>query len=215
MPITSVKFRNFKAFQDYSVSLRRMNILVGPNNCGKSTVLSAFRILEQALKTGRARRSSQVQTHREYSSNGHVISESTVPFSLENVRFNYDAPDSRIEFRYSNGNKLFIFFPTDGGVTMYWDTEGRPITTTTAFRKAFPDEVQVIPVLGPIEENEMILRDETLRREASSSRASSLSDLTLQRCRGSDFRASRSSIRIDRRFGARSHDRPSPARWES
>ena len=43
---------------------------------------------------------------------------------------------------------------------------------------------------------------------------SSLSDLTLKRRRGSDFRASRSSIRIDRRFGARSHDRPSPARWE-
>ena len=172
MPITSVKFRNFKALRDYSVSLRRMNVLVGPNNCGKSTVLSAFRLLEQALKTARTRRASQVQTHQEHSSYGHVISENIVPFSLENVHFNYDTSDSRIEFRYSNGNQLFFFFPADGGVTMYWETEGKPVFTPSAFRKAFPDEVQVIPVLGPLEQDEMIVTDETLTRAAGTPRAS-------------------------------------------
>ena len=173
MPITSVKFRNFKALRDYSVSLRRMNVLVGPNNYGKSTILSAFRLLEQALKTARTRRaSSLVQTHREHSSYGHVISENIVPFSLENVHFNYDTSDSRIEFRYSNGNQLFFFFPADGGVTMYWETEGKPVFTPSAFRKAFPDEVQVIPVLGPLEQDEMIVTDETLTRAAGTPRAS-------------------------------------------
>ena len=34
MPITSVKFSNFKALRNYSVSLQRMNVLVGPNNSG-------------------------------------------------------------------------------------------------------------------------------------------------------------------------------------
>ena len=32
--ITSVQFRNFKAFDNFSISLDRMNILVGPNNSG-------------------------------------------------------------------------------------------------------------------------------------------------------------------------------------
>ena len=172
MPITSVKFRNFKALRDYSVSLRRMNVLVGPNNCGKSTILSAFRLLEQALKSGRTRRATQVQTHKGHSSYGHVISENIVPFSLENVHFDYDTSDSRIEIRYSNGNQLFFFFPADGGVTMYWDTDGRDDFTPSTFRKAFPDEVQVIPVLGPIEQDEIIITDETLRRAAGTHRAS-------------------------------------------
>jgi len=173
LPITSVKFRNFKALRNYSVSLRSLNVLVGPNNCGKSTILSAFRLLEQALKTARARRASTlVQTHQEHSAYGHSISENSVPFSLENVHFNYDTSDSRIEFQYSNGNQLFFFFPADGGVTMYWETEGRPAFTPSAFRKAFPDEVQVIPVLGPIEEKEEIVQDETLRRAAGTPRAS-------------------------------------------
>lgn len=36
---TSVRFHRYKAFRDYFVILGRFNILVGPNNSGKSTVL--------------------------------------------------------------------------------------------------------------------------------------------------------------------------------
>lgn len=34
--ITSIRFRNYKAFRDYSISLNPFNVLVGPNNAGKS-----------------------------------------------------------------------------------------------------------------------------------------------------------------------------------
>jgi AAA15 family ATPase/GTPase len=53
--ITSVKFSHYKAFRDFSVSLERFNILVGPNNSGKSTILEAFRILAEALHRARAK----------------------------------------------------------------------------------------------------------------------------------------------------------------
>ncbi|WP_370430358.1 AAA family ATPase [Klebsiella michiganensis] len=54
--ITSLKFYNFKALKNYSLSLEQCNILVGPNNAGKSTIISAFRILEAALRTGCSRK---------------------------------------------------------------------------------------------------------------------------------------------------------------
>ena len=106
MPITSVTFRNFKALRDYSVSLHPMNVLVGPNNSGKSTILSAFRVLEQALRTAKSRRASLVRTHTDGADVGHVISETTLPISLENVHSDYVDSDSRIDFRYSNGNRI-------------------------------------------------------------------------------------------------------------
>lgn len=59
--ITSVKFSHYKAFQDFSVSLERFNILVGPNNSGKSTILGAFRILAEALRKVRAKAPTFVQ----------------------------------------------------------------------------------------------------------------------------------------------------------
>ena len=148
-----------------------MNVLVGPNNCGKSTILSAFRALEQALRTARSRRASPVQDHLGNVSLGHNIPENTIPISLENVHSDYSESDSRIEFRFSSGNKIFLFFPAAGGVTIYWDTQ-RGFTTPSAFNRAFPNIVQTIPVLGPIEQNETIVTDETVKRATGTPRAS-------------------------------------------
>ena len=172
MPITSLRFHNFKALRDYSVSLQRLNVLVGPNNSGKSTILSAFRVLEQALRTARSRNASPVRTHADRGAMGHTIPENTIPISLDNVHADYDDSDSRIEFRYSNGNKIYLLFPAEGGLTLYWETTKRTPTTSGAFRRAFPDVVQTIPVLGPIEQDEQIVTDDTVRRAAGTPRAS-------------------------------------------
>ena len=172
MSITSVRFWNFKALRDYSVSLQQMNILVGPNNCGKSTILSAFRVLEQAMRTARSRRATRVQTHTGSQTDGHIIPEPTVPIPMENVHSDYTDEDSRIEFRFSNKNKCFLFFPASGGCILYWDVIGKPIATPAAFRREFPIQVQVIPVLGPIEQEESVVTDETVRRASGTPRAS-------------------------------------------
>ncbi len=172
MSITSVKFKNFKALRDYSISLQRMNVLVGPNNSGKSTILSAFRVLEQALRRARSRTASPVRTHSGTVSMGHNLPESTIPISLENVHSDYGDSDSIIEVRYSRDNKICLLFPADGGVTMYWETAKRAPASPSAFRRAFPDVVQTIPVLGPVEQNEPIVGDDTVRRAAGTPRAS-------------------------------------------
>jgi len=48
--ITSIKFLNYKSFSRYSVSLTEFNILVGPNNAGKSTVIGAIKILAEGIR---------------------------------------------------------------------------------------------------------------------------------------------------------------------
>ena len=45
-----IDFHRFKAFLNFVLHLRRFNILVGPDNAGKSTILAAFRILASALR---------------------------------------------------------------------------------------------------------------------------------------------------------------------
>ena len=46
----SVRFDKFKGLKQYTVTLKEMNVLVGPNNAGKSTVLDGFRALSAAVK---------------------------------------------------------------------------------------------------------------------------------------------------------------------
>jgi len=47
--ITSVTFENFKALEQFTLSLDDVNILVGPNNSGKSTIIGAFRSLDAGI----------------------------------------------------------------------------------------------------------------------------------------------------------------------
>jgi hypothetical protein len=169
--ITSIKFSNYKALGNYSISLHDTNIMVGPNNSGKSTIISAFRILEAALKTAGAKSPTRVPFHNAGMAFGHRISETNLPVSLENVHTDYSDDDSKIEFRFSNTNKLILFFPKEGGCILNWDTHGKPIRTPSAFRNEFPFKVQVVPVLGPIEQEEKIVADETVKRSLGSPRA--------------------------------------------
>lgn len=50
-----VEFHRFKVLGTFTLNLRHFNILVGPNNDGKSKVLAAFRIFATALRKANAR----------------------------------------------------------------------------------------------------------------------------------------------------------------
>ena len=170
--ISSIKFTNFKALENFSVSFQNTNILVGPNNSGKSTVISAFRILDVALKKARRRRAERVALPSGSVGFGHNIPEQQISVSLENVATNYNDNDSRIEFRLTNKNKLFLFFPNEGGCILHWSTTGSDVATPTKFRKAFPIALQVIPILGPLEHEETYVNVETVKNGLNTHRAS-------------------------------------------
>ncbi|MBI5275907.1 MAG: AAA family ATPase [Burkholderiales bacterium] len=170
--ITSIRFWNFKSLRNYVLSIQDMNVLVGPNNSGKSTIISALRILEVALRRARSKNAERVRIPAGRYGYGHHLSLNQLSVSLENVATDYNSEDSQIEFRLSNRNKLHLYFPSDGGCTLYWETEGTAVTTAGRFVTAFPISVQVVPVLGPLEHNEAYVTEETVRESLSTHRAS-------------------------------------------
>jgi ABC-type uncharacterized transport system ATPase subunit len=42
--ITSVRFSRYKAFENFQLALQDFNVLVGPNNAGKSLVSGLFEV---------------------------------------------------------------------------------------------------------------------------------------------------------------------------
>lgn len=170
--ITSIRFTNFKSLRNYSVSLHDTNILVGPNNAGKSTIISALRILEVALRRAKSKNPDRVHLPGDRLGYGHNISIGQLSVSLENVATDYNSEDSRIEFRLSNKNRLVLYFPNSGGCTLYWELDGPPVTTVSRFRSEFPVAVQVVPVLGPLEHNEACVNEDTVKESLNTHRAS-------------------------------------------
>src|SRR5271169_3098640 len=95
--IMAVEFRNYKALRHYSLKLQRTNILVGPNNCGKSTIIGAFKALSVALRRAKGK-APVVIAGPEGRRYGHWVSADSLPISLENVHSDYAEADTTISF---------------------------------------------------------------------------------------------------------------------
>lgn len=165
--ITSIQFARFKAFSNYSISLDRINILVGPNNSGKSTIIGAFRALASGLRIARTQIPRRIAIGTAYR-----IPESSLPISLENVHTDYDSSESKITFNLSNRNKLHLVFPSDGGCFLIPENQGRNVNSVAAFKKNFPITITCVPVLGPVEHREQRRERSTVVAGLATHRAS-------------------------------------------
>jgi energy-coupling factor transporter ATP-binding protein EcfA2 len=169
---TSVTFRNYKALKQYSVSLNDFNVLVGPNNSGKSTIIGAFRILAEGIKKASSRNPEFIDLKVEESW-GHRVPLADLPVATENVFTNYDdSQPAVIEFRLSNGNKLDLVFPEQNLCYMVCKTKGRPVRTASDFRREYKISVGFVPILGPVEHDELLYKKEAARLALLTHRAS-------------------------------------------
>lgn len=169
---TSVHFKNFKAFKDYWVSLNEFNVLVGPNNSGKSTILGAFRILSEGMRKAKSKKPTIV-AGPEHETFGYHISLNEVPIATENIFTDYDDTNpAQVKFRLSNGNELLLFFPSIGVCYLICKTKSAEIRTTTQFKKEFNATIGFVPVLGPVEHNELLYQREAARLALFTHRAS-------------------------------------------
>lgn len=169
--IRSIEFNRFKALSEFTAALGSMNILVGPNNSGKSTLLSAFRVLAQASRVARSRRPERVATPAGVRT-GYRIGEETLPVSLENVHTDYEDSDSSIVFTLSNSSRMTLWFPTEGGCLFVPEQSGALVSSPAVFKNLFPFSLAVVPVLGPVEHRERRLERSTVLAGLSTHRAS-------------------------------------------
>lgn len=166
-----VTFKRFKAFDSFALNLRHFNILVGPNNAGKSTIIAAFRILSAAMRKASAR-SAEIVTGPQGQTFGYVVDLKSVSVAEENLFFNYDESEpATVTFRLSNGNELLLYFPEQGACYLIADTQGRKIQSPASFRSNFKCQIGFVPILGPVEHNEQLYDKEAARLALFSTRA--------------------------------------------
>ena len=166
--ISHVVFKNYKALSRFSLSLQQMNILVGPNNCGKSTIIGAFRILDIGIRKARSKATEFIDGIF-----GHKLSNDVLPISLENIHTNYAEGDTTVVFYLSNKNKITLYFPKNGGCIFYSESEKYGyIKTPGKFKSEFPILLTVIPILGPLEHEEEQKTLDTVKRGLTTHRAS-------------------------------------------
>src|SRR3990170_7187421 len=122
--MTSIKYKNYKSFSQFTVSLNSFNILVGPNNAGKSTIIGSLKILAEGIRKAKSKKPIFINDPIGNQVLGYEIDLSQVPVATENVFHNYDdETPAIIRFRLSDGAYLQVFFPKKGECYLNYESE--------------------------------------------------------------------------------------------
>lgn len=169
--IRRIKLLDFKGFANFSATLDHVNLLTGPNNCGKSTVLQSLRLLALALRSVRTSRPTLVSTVEGIAS-GYQISLRAQPITLSNVHNNYRDVTAVAEFELTNRNSLRLEFPPDGGCVVVPRISSGRLDNSADFKRHFPIRIGIVPVLGPLDPDEELVQEKTVLDGLSTHRAS-------------------------------------------
>jgi AAA15 family ATPase/GTPase len=162
--ITNIKFKNYKSFSQFSVSLNDFNILVGPNNAGKSTVIGSLKILAEGIRKAKSKKPELITGPDGIEVYGYLIDLKQVPVATENVFYNYDdSAPAIIRFRLTDGSFLQVFFPAKGICYMNYESPNTIITSPKQFKEKVPIEIGYVPILGPVEHEEKLYQKEAAR----------------------------------------------------
>jgi len=160
---TRVEFKRFKAFENFRVDLRAFNVIVGPNNAGKSTIVGAFRILAEAMRRANNRKAQIISGPRGPVA-GHSFDLKNAFVAEENIFFEYDDEEAAsIEFFLDNGNSLLLYFPERETCYLIPNTQGKPCFAPAAFRKFFRCKIAFAPILSPVDHYEPPYKKEAAR----------------------------------------------------
>ncbi|MBA5247870.1 AAA family ATPase [Marnyiella aurantia] len=162
--ITSIRFINYKSFKQFSLTLSDFNILVGPNNAGKSTVIGSLKVLAEGIRKAKSRKPILVLDPKGNQVLGYEIDLSQVPVATENVFHNYDdAQPAQIRFRLSDGAYLQVYFTSKSTCYLNYESDKRIIRSPKEFLQFVNIDIGYVPILGPVEHTEKLYQKEAAR----------------------------------------------------
>jgi hypothetical protein len=164
MLIKSLEFFDFKTYPHFSISARQKNVLVGPNNIGKSTSLDALRIAFDVLRFAHRRKPELKSQGSDGVCPTYMVPPTVIQTDLRYCVHNFEQGPARIHIKISNGTLLKMNIPPDGDVECYLVADIRVQRSTGVLKRAFPLDIVVVPTLSPLEQNEEFVTEETVER---------------------------------------------------
>jgi predicted ATPase len=116
----------YKAFEKFDITFRSgQNILVGPNNAGKSTIIAALRLCAMLMRNAQRINPSVSISDKRRSLLGYPPSSASLRdlpgYSDENVHYNFLREEARIELVAVDGATLTVVWRVDEEGFFYFD----------------------------------------------------------------------------------------------
>jgi predicted ATPase len=165
--IQRIRLINFKGFKDFTVNFQpNTSVLIGPNNAGKSTIISALRLSSALLALGQ-RRKPDFHTHDERRNRNifayGISAAASTGFTDENVHHEFEDTEARIELHFKNKAALYAVWPVEERPYFYLEQIPGAQPPNLRVAKQFYSTIGVVQTMSPIEHQESLLSEGYVR----------------------------------------------------
>jgi len=163
-----LQLTHYKGFQDFTINFGQRALLIGPNNAGKTTLITAIRICALLLNHAK-RRNAEVMRHdeqRERRVQAYPIQLRGGRSAFENIRHEFREAETRLTLTFQNGAALYAVWPPkeqeeeeEKNFFYLEHIEGmQPRNIATV--RSYYSSIGIVPTLTPIEYEEKLLSEE-------------------------------------------------------
>ena len=163
--LKQLRLVNFRSFRTFTISFGEGAYLVGPNNAGKSTILTALRTADVLLRFAQRRNPTLRREHGGRNFIAYPIILSEFPALEQSVHYEFDnGTEARFELTWQSGARLVAVWPEvleDEPPENFFYLEKKPglqPRDVTSVRSTFAP-LGVIPILTPVDVEEPRLTD--------------------------------------------------------
>lgn len=169
--IQRLDLRHFKGFSQFSVTFGKQALLVGPNNAGKSTVISALRATSNMLRIARWKVADTYGDTPDGQRIAWSFDAARVGLVAENLRHEFRNAPTSFSVRFKNGAVLAAYWPEedeDGDEPQSFfvirSVDGVVLRRPSEVSRAVP-MMTIVPGLSPVEHEERIRTDDHVKSE--------------------------------------------------
>ena len=177
MRIKKLDLWNFKALERFTMTLGADAFLVGPNNAGKSTLISAARVAAGMLDHATRRQPTGRREHGHRRVATHSLRADQYGLVTENLRHQFRSGESAVSLRTDTDLILTGVWPSDddehGPEPFFYlrHPDERNISQPSMVRK-LTGQIGIIPGLYPINQTETVLEEKYVRQHYQGRRSS-------------------------------------------
>jgi len=173
--LSELILENYRCFERSSIPLKRLTIIVGANNAGKSTVVEALRLVSLVVNRLGHLPIHSVPDWLDLSKAYRGVRPSLEGQSLKfrGVFHQYNDPPAKITARFDNGCAVEVYLGLDGRLhAVYLEKNGRVASTQAQVAGLGIGRIAILPQIGPLKDDETILTREYVRKALDSNLAS-------------------------------------------
>jgi len=172
--IQKISIENYRGYKKHKVEFIDLNIVVGKNNAGKTTLIEALRLVSLVTKRYKNSVYRNVPNWLQIAkvNTGISISLNRIDFSYKNIFHSYGEPPSIIEAFFSNNTKIVIYF---GGEKKFhvvlFDSKNKVCNRDNIKELDLPI-LNILPQISPLLFEEKVLNEDYVKLNVDSQTSS-------------------------------------------